>query len=286
MAEPLRASIATPRDQLGGLPQSLRGGTQACALKRRRKVFRRRLRLLPSCAHALKGSHCYELVEVPLRDDELVGVDDLDAQRPDHIEWEVPDVCRDDAVGMSRKCRGKHLDVIGIWQLQAAGQRLPGPFLDLPVRHRLAHLITAISELARQIGAPLSDRRDPLGLDRPGPLGRIQAGAGQAHQGIGHRHRMKRARVQQGRVARMTRHVSMSVVQPQLAGVLGHAFTGIPGTVSLTQGQGGCPLPTRLPTPADEAPVSVLGRLPTADHERSSDRPWLGAASQTSSSSN
>ncbi len=162
---------------------------------------RPRMRLKAATATSWSRSHCATMnwsgwmISMP-------------SGRARHVDREVPQVRRHDAVGMARQRRGKHMRIVRVGQLQAAGQRFPGPFFDLPIRYRLSHLIAAVVEPPFEIRAPLFNRGDPLGFDGSRPLGRIQACAGQAHEGIGRRHRMEHAGIEQRRVARRPRHVS------------------------------------------------------------------------------
>lgn len=87
---------------------------QAAAFHRRRKILCAGLGALPSGAHALEGGDGGQWVQIPLRDDEGVGVDHLDPQRAHHRRGKILQVRGDDAVRMAGQGGSQYMNVIGI----------------------------------------------------------------------------------------------------------------------------------------------------------------------------
>ena len=106
-------------------------------------------------ARMLEGGHHNKLVQIPLMDDELVRMNDLDSVGGNDIKRKVLEVCSDDAVRMPCKgCKGcrKYMHIARVGQLQAIGERLPSLVGNLPVRHGAAHLVAPEAELSLKSG--------------------------------------------------------------------------------------------------------------------------------------
>lgn len=107
-------------DEFCGLAQSLCRGRKPPALHRGSEVLGTGLWLLPPRPHSLEGGDRNQLVQIPLRHDELVGVNHFDAQLRDDLCREVFQIRSDDAVCVTGQCRCQDVDVIGIGQLKAS----------------------------------------------------------------------------------------------------------------------------------------------------------------------
>ena len=100
----------------------------------------------------LEGGHHNKLVQIPLMDDELVRMNDLDSVGGNDIKRKVLEVCGDDAVCMPCKSCRKYMHIARVGQLQAFGERLPSLVGNLPVRHGAAHLVAPEAELSLRSG--------------------------------------------------------------------------------------------------------------------------------------
>jgi hypothetical protein len=67
--------------QLGSFSQSLRGRRHTAAFKGSGKVLGARLRFFPTRTHSFECRDRYQLIQIPLRHDELIWMSDFDAKR-------------------------------------------------------------------------------------------------------------------------------------------------------------------------------------------------------------
>ncbi len=77
-------------------------------------------------AHTLEGRNGHERIKVPLRDDELIRVNDVDPEWANSLLWEIFQVRRNDAVGMPSQCSSQDMNIVGVWQPQPVGAGQPG----------------------------------------------------------------------------------------------------------------------------------------------------------------
>ena len=75
--------------------------------------------------------------EVELVEQEVVGVDDLDAERPEHVHRIVADVCRDDGISPAAESGGDDMAVVNVGERHGMLQGLPS--LDAGVLEDLVH---------------------------------------------------------------------------------------------------------------------------------------------------
>lgn len=88
----LGATLPNTSDQLDGLTQSRCSRRQATAFEQCRGVPGGGFRFLPLSTHALERHEGKQLIAVPLGDDELIRMNDLDAQRIDDLGRKVANV--------------------------------------------------------------------------------------------------------------------------------------------------------------------------------------------------
>jgi len=72
---------------------------------------------------------------------EVVGVDDLDVERPEHPRWIVADVCRDDGIFPADESGGNDVAVVNVGERHGVLQGLPSRdagVLERVVRRRRA----------------------------------------------------------------------------------------------------------------------------------------------------
>ena len=77
------------------------------------KIFRRCLWFPPARAHTLESRNRHERNKIPLRDDELIRVNDVDPEWANSLLWGILQVLRNDAVGMPSQCSSQDMTSLG-----------------------------------------------------------------------------------------------------------------------------------------------------------------------------
>ena len=106
--------------------------------------------------------------EVELVEQEVVGVDDLDVERPEHPRWIVADVCRNDGISPAAESGGDDMAVVNVGERHGVLQSLPS--LDAGVLEGVVHgSEPGPDSLGWDLGMDVDDGIGGLGDDPSAP---------------------------------------------------------------------------------------------------------------------
>jgi len=116
--------------------------------------------------------------EVELVEQEVVGVDDLDAERPEHVHRIVADVCRDDGISPAAESGGNDVAVVSVGECHGVLRGLSS--LDAGFLEGAAHgSEPGPDSFGWDLGMDVDDGVDGLGDDPSGPKRPVEVAFGE-----------------------------------------------------------------------------------------------------------
>ena len=116
--------------------------------------------------------------EVELVEQEVVGMDDLAVERPEHVHWIVADVCRDDGVSPAAHSGGYDVAVVSIGERHGVLQVLPS--LDGGVFEGVVHgSESALDSFGWNLWMDVDDGVHGLGDDPSAPQRPVEVAFGE-----------------------------------------------------------------------------------------------------------